>query len=140
MINRVNTIGSISVVSLDSEPSLQDLMSYVAAVIPSKYEMIGLQLGVTLVDLDTIRSQHQSLDDYRGAFRKIFVEWEGRRSPPYTWRTLIAVLRSASVGEVQLSERLTSRIASTSGVARGMRKTCTVFMHLFTCECMHMHV
>ena len=34
-------------VSLDSEPSLQHLMEKVAAVIPHKYEMVGLQLGTT---------------------------------------------------------------------------------------------
>eukprot|EP00731_Ephydatia_muelleri_P004218 Em0002g394a len=38
-------------VSLDSEPSLQHLMEKVAAVIPSKYEMVGLQLGLTPAQL-----------------------------------------------------------------------------------------
>eukprot|EP00731_Ephydatia_muelleri_P004120 Em0002g296a len=50
-------------VSLDSEPSLQHLMEKVAAVIPSKYEMVGLQLGLTPAQLQAIRPQHQSLED-----------------------------------------------------------------------------
>ena len=95
-------------VSLDSEPSLQHLMEKVAAVIPSKYEMVGLQLGLTPAKLQAIRPQHQSLEDYHRAFGEIFSEWRRRGSPPYTWRTLTGVLRSASVGEVLLSEQLTS--------------------------------
>eukprot|EP00731_Ephydatia_muelleri_P004073 Em0002g249a len=55
-------------VTLDSEPSLQHLMEKVAAVIPSKYEMVGLQLGLTLAQLQAIRPQHQSLGDYHRAF------------------------------------------------------------------------
>ena len=95
-------------VTLDSEPSLQHLMEKVAAVIPSKYEMVGLQLGLTLAQLQAIRPQHQSLGDYHRAFGEIFNEWRRRGSPPYTWGTLTGVLRSASVGEVLLSEQLTS--------------------------------
>eukprot|EP00731_Ephydatia_muelleri_P004238 Em0002g414a len=97
-------------VTLDSEPSLQHLMEKVAAVIPSKYEMVGLQLGLTPSQLQAIRPQHQSLEDYHRAFGELFSEWRRRGSPPYTWRTLTGVLRSASVGEVLLSEQLTSWI------------------------------
>ncbi|KAL5480047.1 hypothetical protein EMCRGX_G023665 [Ephydatia muelleri] len=97
-------------VTLDSEPSLPLLMDKVAAVIPHKYEMVGLQLGLSLAQLQVIRPQHQSLEDYHRAFREIFNEWRRRGSPPYTWRTLIGVLRSASVGEVLLSDQLTSWI------------------------------
>eukprot|EP00731_Ephydatia_muelleri_P004359 Em0002g535a len=92
-------------VTLDSEPSLQHLMEKVAAVIPSKYEMVGLQLGLTPAQLQAIRPQHQSLEDYHRAFSEIFSEWRRRGSPPYTWKILIDVLRSASVGEVLLSEQ-----------------------------------
>ena len=102
-------LGTVSV-SLDSEPSLQHLMEKVVAVIPSKYEMVGLQLGLTLAQLQAIRPQHQSLEDYHRAFGEIFNEWRKRGSPPYTWRTLTGVLRSASVGEVLLSDELTSWI------------------------------
>ena len=97
-------------VSLDSEPSLPHLMEKVAAVIPHKYEMVGLQLGVTLGELQAIRPQHQGLEGYHRAFGEIFDVWRRRGSPPYTWRTLIGVLSSAIVGEVQLSGQLTSWI------------------------------
>ena len=97
-------------VSLDSEPSLQHLMDKVAAVIPSKCWAIGLQLGLTTAELQAICPQQQGLDNHHRAFGEIFDEWRRRRSLSYTWRTLIDVLRSASVGEVRLSEQLTSWI------------------------------
>ena len=97
-------------VSLDSEPSLPLLMDKVAAVIPSKYWAIGLQLGLTTAELQAICPQQQGLENYRRAFGEIFDVWRRRGSPPYTWRTLIDVLRSPSVGEVQLSVELTSWI------------------------------
>eukprot|EP00731_Ephydatia_muelleri_P004052 Em0002g228a len=99
-------------VTLDSEPSLQHLMEKVAAVIPSKYEMVGLQLGLTLAQLQAIRQQHQSLGDYHRAFGEIFNEWRRQGSPPYTWGTLTGVLRSASVGEVLLSEHCSAVMAA----------------------------
>ena len=97
-------------VSLDSEPSLPLLMDKVAAVIPSKCWAIGLQLDLTAAELQAICPQHQGLANHHRAFGEIFDVWRRCRSLPYTWRTLIDVLRSPSVGEVLLSEQLTSWI------------------------------
>eukprot|EP00731_Ephydatia_muelleri_P004176 Em0002g352a len=97
-------------VSLDSEPSLQHLMEKVAAVIPHKYEMVGLQLGLTLAQLQVISPRQPNLEEHHRAFGEIFDVWRRRGSPPYTWKTLTGVLRSASVGEVLLSEQLTTWI------------------------------
>ncbi|KAL5506815.1 hypothetical protein EMCRGX_G008559 [Ephydatia muelleri] len=101
--------GTVSV-TLDSEPSLQHLMEKVAAVIPSKCWAIGFQLGLTTAELQAICPQHQGLENHHRAFGEIFDVWRRRGSPPYTWRTLTGVLRSASVGEVLLSEQLTTWI------------------------------
>ncbi|KAL5506596.1 hypothetical protein EMCRGX_G008278 [Ephydatia muelleri] len=101
--------GTVSV-SLDSEPSLQHLMEKVAAVIPHKYEMVGLQLGLTLAQLQVIGPRQPNLKEHHRAFREIFCEWRRCRSSPYTWKILTGVLRSASVGEVLLSEQLTTWI------------------------------
>ena len=85
-------------------------MERVAAVIPNKYEMVGLQLGLTLAELQVIGPRHPTLEEHQRAFGEIFDVWRRRGTPPYTWRTLIGVLRSASVGEVLLSDQLTSWI------------------------------
>eukprot|EP00731_Ephydatia_muelleri_P004065 Em0002g241a len=97
-------------VTLDSEPSLQHLMEKVAAVIPSKCWAIGFQLGLATAELQAICPQHQGLENHHRAYGEIFDVWRRRGSPPYTWRTLTGVLRSASVDEVLLSEQLTSWI------------------------------
>eukprot|EP00731_Ephydatia_muelleri_P004057 Em0002g233a len=55
-------------VSLDSEPSLQHLMEKVAAVIPHKYEMVGLQLGLTLAQLQVIGPRQPNLEEHHRAF------------------------------------------------------------------------
>ena len=102
-------LGTVSV-SLDSEPSLQHLMEKVAAVIPSKCWAVGFQLGLTTAELQAICPQHQGLENHHRAFGEIFDVWRRRGSPPYTWRTLTGVLRSASVDEVLFSEHLTSWI------------------------------
>ena len=94
-------------VSLDSEPSLPHLMEKVTAVIPHKYAMVGIQLGITTAELQAIRPQQQGLQNCYRAFEDIFDVWRSRRSPPYTWGTLIRVLRSPSVDEVLLSDELT---------------------------------
>ena len=97
-------------VSLDSEPSLPHLMRKVAAVIPSKCRAIGLQLGLTPAELQAICPQQQGLENHHRAFDEIFDVWRRRGSPPYTWRTLIDVLRCPDVGEGLLSDQLTSWI------------------------------
>ena len=97
-------------VSLDSEPSLQHLMDKVAAVIPHKYELIGLQLRLSLAELQVIGPCHPTLEEHHRAFGEMFGVWRRRGSVPYTWRTLIDLLKSASVGEVLLSDELTSWI------------------------------
>ena len=104
-------------VSLDSEPSLQHLMEKVAALIPSKCWAIGFQLGLATAELQVICPQQQGLENHYRAFGEIFDVWRRRGSLPYTWRTLIAVLRSPSVGEVLLSKQLTSWIHGMSGMS-----------------------
>ena len=94
---------------LDRKPSLPLLMNKVAKI-PSKCWAIGLQLDLTPAELQAICPQQQGLANHHRAFGEIFDVWRRRGSLPYTWRTLINVLRSPSVGEVRLSDELTSWI------------------------------
>eukprot|EP00731_Ephydatia_muelleri_P008393 Em0004g731a len=98
--------------ALDGVPSLPDLMNKVAAVIPDKYEAIGLQLGLTQSQLHAIRPCSQKLEDYNKTYSEIFDVWRRNGSLPYTWKTVINVLKSASVGEVKLSKDLENWICS----------------------------
>ena len=120
--------------SLDSEPSLQHLLEKVAAVIPSKCWPIGFQLGLTTAELQAICPQHQGSENHLRAFGEIFNEWRRRGSPPYTWRTLTGVLRSASVGEVLLSEELTSLIHGMSGMSMRLSELIIGGLYLNQCD------
>ena len=115
---------------MDSEPSLQHLMQKVAAVIPSKCWAIGFQLGLTAAELQEICPQLQGLESNHRAFGEIFDEWRRRGSPPYTWRTLINVLRSPSVDEVLLSDELISWITWNSDITGGMRQAHAHIIHV----------
>ena len=114
VVDRVITLFHLCTDPLDSEPSLLHLMDKIAAVIPSKCWAIGLQLGLTTAELQAICPQQQGLESHHRAFGEIFDVWRRRRSLPYTWRTLINVLRSPSVGEGLLSDKLTSWITVAS--------------------------
>ena len=115
VLNHVITICFISM-SLDSDPSLPRLMERVAVVIPNKYEMVGLQLGLTIAELQlqVIGPHHPTLEKYQRVFGEIFDAWRRCGTPFYTWRTFIGVLMSASVGKVMLSDQLASRITLSS--------------------------
>ena len=89
-------------------------MEKVAAVIPNKYMTVGLQLELIMAELEVIGPKYPTLQETYRAFREMFGVWRRRASPPYTWRTIINVLKTASVGEVALSETLTSWITGTS--------------------------
>lgn len=100
-------------VSLDSKPTQEEFITEVALKIPNKYEMIGIQLGCTHAQLQSIGPRTQSLEAHYETFRGIYGIWEAVASPPCTWRALIEALRSESVGEVDLSFLLASYFAKT---------------------------
>ena len=89
-------------------------MEKVAAVIPHKYMTVGLQLGLTMAELEVIGPRYLTLEDTHRAFGEMFGLWRKRGSPPYMWRTIIDVLKTASVGDVVLSDELTSWIRENS--------------------------
>ena len=81
-----------------------DLTNRVAAIIPHKWNQVAIQL-----ELDRgVRNRIER--DGKGCCLDQFVavldEWKQSENLPYTWKTLISVLKSASVGEIALAERL----------------------------------
>ena len=83
-------------------------LNRVAAVIPHKFRTVVV-----------IGPHHPSLEDHhRKVFDEMFGVWRRHGSPPYTWKTIIGVLKCASVGEVLLSEDLTSWISGDPSLLR----------------------
>ena len=94
-------------VSSGGVPETPELLNEVAAVIPAKWRAVGTMLKVPSGMLDAIQAQgHGAPNAGLHCFGYMLEEWRSRRTCPYTWDTLISVLRSTSVGEVALAEKL----------------------------------
>ena len=96
--------------SLQNPPKISDLLNKVAAEVLNKWEILGLQLELEYVQLETISNKHQ---DNSLRFAGVFELWQKRGSPPYTWATIIDALRTKIVGEVQLAYELEQWVMST---------------------------
>lgn len=87
-------------------PSHSDLMNYVAAELPTQWQAVGIQLGLSIPKIKDIeRSNH---NDSIRCFSAVFWEWENQRTAPYTWETMLKALRSDSVKENRVAERIDS--------------------------------
>lgn len=71
-----NNIFHIGTSSPSSVPELQDLMSAVAAKIPAKWRLLGIQLGVPVEVLDGIQSEVSGRPDWlMHAFELLWRRW-----------------------------------------------------------------
>ena len=96
-----------SSVTFTGAPELRDLMNKIASVIPAKWRDVGIQLGLSPSTLDNIQSENGSQPHCnRLLFEKVFTEWDKHRPKPYTWNTIIEVLRTPAVGEATLADTL----------------------------------
>ena len=82
-------------------------MNDIASKIPAKWRSVGIQLGLPSSTLDSIQQENAGkpracLD----SFEQVFTTWERQGPSPYTWKTIIEVLRKPAVGEVALADEL----------------------------------
>ncbi len=94
-------------VSRSPPPKLPDLMNYVAARVPDKWRTIGIQLGLSQADLTCIHTRSDG--DSNTCFTEVFTIWERRMDPPYSWKTIIEVLRCECVYELRVAEEIRSK-------------------------------
>lgn len=85
-----------------SGPAHSDLMNFVAAALPTKWRLVGVQLGLSLGSLDEIEKNHS--DDCKRCFSAVFSEWEHQNTSPYCWGTVVHVLQAPSVEENRVAE------------------------------------
>ena len=95
-----------------SEPEISDLMNEVAAKIPAQWRAIGLQLKLTVDDLDGIdMMRHGCPLDF---FSYMLTMWKKKNPSPFKWATIIEVLKSPAVGERSLAEELRKKLTGCS--------------------------
>ena len=82
---------------------MKDLANCVAAVIPHKWEEVAFQLEISTGDRKAIEQEKAKPF---GRFMAVLEQWEQSASQPYTWKTIVTVLKSASVDEPKLAEEL----------------------------------
>ena len=95
--------------SLDKDPTLPYLLDRVASKARDKWDMVGLQLGIEEQQLSTISTEHR--DPIR-CYSKVFTLWKNKADPPYTWRTIVGVLRAPIVGREDLAIEIETWLSS----------------------------
>ena len=97
---------------LPEPPKLSELMNDVAAAIPAKWRLVGVQLELPSEVLDEIQDMNATMPNMcLHCFEQIFAKWERLGTSLYTWKTLVNALCSPAVGEVHLAEQLSTKSA-----------------------------
>ena len=91
---------------LHYEPDRTKLLNAVAIELPTKWKIIGQELGIKKPDLEKI--EREKRNELLRCYEEVFDLWERQQSEdkPYTWATLIQALRSPLVRENSLAEAL----------------------------------
>ena len=86
-------------------------MNEVAAVIPSKWRAVGIQLGLSRGMLDAIQSDNANKPQAcHESFEEVFNIWKTEAVSPCTWSTIIDALKAPAVGEDGLATRLCAKL------------------------------
>ena len=88
---------------MESEPELCDLMNKVAVKIPEKLWHIGLQLGMTVGELNAWTRECGG--NTCQCFSVIFDSWK-KRTRTCSWSAVITALEAPLVGEPRLAKEL----------------------------------
>ena len=86
-------------INLNLELTHKDLSELVISQLSSKWYKVGLALELTPGQLNDIEGNHQGISD-------VFQIWEDSGKKPFTWQTLLSVLRSPDVNEYELANQL----------------------------------
>ena len=97
-------------------PTHLDLMNKIATSIPTRWRDIGLQLGLSTVDLDIIEARY--LGEYNRCFSCVFSAWEKQLTRPYTWCSILQALRSPMLAEHRLAEEIQASLVHMEGGTR----------------------
>ena len=87
-------------------PTQRELKELVTSKVAHKWFPIGIGLGISGEQLEEIRENSDDIPDC--CLGNLFYEWElnPHENKPFTWSTLLKVLRSVKVGEESLANKL----------------------------------
>ena len=82
---------------------IRDLMNKVADQCRDKWKLVGILLNISYSRLNAIENKyHESLH----CFAEVFDIWKLQGRLPYTWATIIDVLKSPAVAEERLALKI----------------------------------
>ena len=85
-------------------PQLVDLMNEVANCIPDLWREAGVQLGVPVHMLDLFWRQRSN--NNMDCFKDVFTYWKDKCTKSYSWLTMIQVLETPAVGQMELAQNI----------------------------------
>ena len=90
----------------NKRPSQRELKELVTSKVAHKWFLIGIKLGMSGEQLEEIRENSNDIPDH--CLGDLFYEWEQNphEDKPFTWGTLLQVLRSDKVREGSLAKKL----------------------------------
>ena len=77
-------------------------MNKIAAKTKDNWFNVGIQLDIGTTTLRTFENEHHR--NSMRCYTCVFEEWKRKRIPPYTWATIIGVLETAAVNEVDTAD------------------------------------
>ena len=100
------------IITLDSPPTEADFLERVAMPIKTKWFEFGMLLSYGREELDSIKlKQNYDAPVYYDApviqFMDVFEYWKRSKCAPFTWNKVIDVLRSDTLRENALADKLT---------------------------------
>lgn len=96
---------------IDTSPKMNDLMNEVAAkVSANKWRIFAIQLSLGCKCIDDIEYKHRG--NVANCFIDVFHQWHIQQTSPYTWKTVVDALRSSSVDETVLAEKISEKFLS----------------------------
>ena len=85
--------------------NLSNFMNYVGSNMLSKWQSFGILVDIPLSNLETYPTQSPI-----NCFARVFDSWQRSGSPEFSWETVINILESPLLGEMQLAENVREMI------------------------------
>ena len=94
--------------SLGKSPKFKDLVSEVARKIsPASWEVFAIELGLEYDDVKKIKRENPK--NVLVCFMEVFDAWRKKGAPPYTWETVVEVLRRDSLKERRIAKEISDK-------------------------------
>ena len=102
---------------MDDPPTQHELISVLVPRLSIKWHAIGLGLGLSPQQLEEVQDNRP--DDRDGCLKDVLTMWEDNATDdkPYTWATILDVLRSGKVGGKGFSMLLSKNLKKCKFIA-----------------------